>query len=85
MSNMDMILLVSGASLEIITDKTAEGNQFVQGFGGIGGKSFTHMKWKNAKVILMSITVIHVISKIYFGKKINGERTASKPSPWSLF
>jgi len=27
-----------GASLEIITDKSQEGSQFVRGFGGIGGK-----------------------------------------------
>ena len=29
-----------GATLEIITDKSQEGAQFVKGFGGIGGKSF---------------------------------------------
>ncbi|KAK3096160.1 hypothetical protein FSP39_023882 [Pinctada imbricata] len=43
---MDEILLTDwlvenytsyGASLDIITNKTAEGNQFVRGFGGIGG------------------------------------------------
>ena len=28
-----------GATLEIITDKSQEGAQFVKGFGGIGGKS----------------------------------------------
>lgn len=28
-----------GATLEIITDKSQEGSQFVRGFGGIGGKS----------------------------------------------
>lgn len=27
-----------GATLEIITDKSQEGAQFVKGFGGIGGK-----------------------------------------------
>lgn len=26
-----------GATLEIITDKSQEGSQFVRGFGGIGG------------------------------------------------
>lgn len=31
-----------GATLEIITDKSQEGSQFVRGFGGIGGEtSFT--------------------------------------------
>lgn len=29
-----------GATLEIITDKSQEGSQFVRGFGGIGGESF---------------------------------------------
>lgn len=29
---------VSGATLEIITDKSQEGAQFVKGFGGIGGE-----------------------------------------------
>lgn len=29
-----------GATLEIITDKSQEGSQFVRGFGGIGGKPF---------------------------------------------
>jgi peptide chain release factor subunit 1 len=27
-----------GAKIEIITDKSPEGSQFVRGFGGIGGK-----------------------------------------------
>lgn len=27
-----------GATLEIVTDKSQEGSQFVRGFGGIGGK-----------------------------------------------
>lgn len=28
-----------GATLEIVTDKSQEGSQFVKGFGGIGGKT----------------------------------------------
>lgn len=28
-----------GATLEIVTDKSQEGSQFVKGFGGIGGES----------------------------------------------
>ena len=28
-----------GATLEIITDRSQEGAQFVKGFGGIGGKA----------------------------------------------
>lgn len=30
-------LLCEGAVLEIVTDKSQEGSQFVRGFGGIGG------------------------------------------------
>jgi peptide chain release factor subunit 1 len=32
-----------GATLEIITDKSQEGSQFVRGFGGIGGESRVKM------------------------------------------
>lgn len=31
-----------GATLEIITDKSQEGSQFVRGFGGIGGQYHQH-------------------------------------------
>lgn len=31
-----------GATLEIITDKSQEGSQFVRGFGGIGGELFLY-------------------------------------------
>ena len=31
-------MTVSGATLEIITDKSQEGAQFVKGFGGSGGE-----------------------------------------------
>lgn len=30
-------LFISGSTLEIITDKSQEGSQFVRGFGGVGG------------------------------------------------
>jgi hypothetical protein len=30
-----------GATLEIVTDKSQEGSQFVKGFGGIGGECFS--------------------------------------------
>ena len=30
--------VLTGATLEIITDKSQEGAQFCKGFGGIGGK-----------------------------------------------
>lgn len=32
-----------GATLEIITDKSQEGSQFVRGFGGIGGQYSYHL------------------------------------------
>lgn len=34
-----------GATLEIITDKSQEGSQFVRGFGGIGGKKIVVISW----------------------------------------
>lgn len=37
-----------GATLEIITDKSQEGSQFVRGFGGIGGRrviQFVRVVW----------------------------------------
>ena len=34
-----------GATLEIVTDRSQEGNQFVKGFGGIGGL----VNWLNKK------------------------------------
>lgn len=33
-----------GATLEIITDKSQEGSQFVRGFGGIGGQYFCEIQ-----------------------------------------
>ena len=32
-----MLFARSGATLEIVTDKSQEGSQFVRGFGGVGG------------------------------------------------
>lgn len=34
-----------GATLEIVTDKSQEGSQFVKGFGGIGGESTPTSCW----------------------------------------
>lgn len=31
------IFFFQGATLEIVTDKSQEGSQFVRGFGGVGG------------------------------------------------
>lgn len=36
-----------GATLEIITDKSQEGSQFVRGFGGIGGLYFKDTDYKS--------------------------------------
>lgn len=36
---MFTIFNLTGATLEIITDKSQEGAQFCKGFGGIGGRS----------------------------------------------
>lgn len=40
-----------GATLEIVTDKSQEGSQFVKGFGGIGGKP----QKENAAVFCFSV------------------------------
>lgn len=34
-----------GATLEIITDRSQEGSQYVRGFGGIGGMSLVFIKY----------------------------------------
>jgi peptide chain release factor subunit 1 len=39
-----------GSHLEIITDKSSEGNQFVKGFGGIGGILRYKMETTNCDV-----------------------------------
>lgn len=36
-----------GAALEIVTDKSQEGAQFVRGFGGIGGELIGYAFWVN--------------------------------------
>ena len=36
-----------GATLEFVTDRSQEGNQFVKGFGGIGGEE--NMSYDNPK------------------------------------
>ena len=35
-----------GVTLEIVTDKSQEGSQFVKGFGGIGGELLSLLKNK---------------------------------------
>lgn len=46
-----------GATLEIVTDKSQEGAQFVKGFGGIGGEKierFLHMANTRGKFEILS-------------------------------
>lgn len=43
-----------GATLEIVTDKSQEGSQFVKGFGGIGGK----LQGKNAFCLFLMFDLI---------------------------
>ena len=40
-----------GTQLEIVTDRSQEGAQFVKGFGGIGGK---HKRKKQAEITVVS-------------------------------
>lgn len=45
-----------GATLEIITDKSQEGSQFVRGFGGIGGQYLLKFNvWYNDKCKTLTI------------------------------
>lgn len=46
-----------GATLEIVTDKSQEGSQFVKGFGGIGGKYSTDFDLiGNGKILFYQYT-----------------------------
>jgi peptide chain release factor subunit 1 len=38
-----------GATLEIVTDKSQEGSQFVRGFGGVGGRFILRLNNENMK------------------------------------
>lgn len=51
-----------GATLEIITDKSQEGSQFVRGFGGIGGKLF--VKFKREKIIQIHILMLKLLTNV---------------------
>lgn len=42
-----------GATLEIITDKSQEGSQFVRGFGGIGGQYIYLIQFKYNSSLLI--------------------------------
>lgn len=46
-----------GATLEIITDKSQEGSQFVRGFGGIGGECYP-------QIFYLQINSIRIKKKI---------------------
>jgi len=62
-----------GATLEIITDKSQEGAQFVRGFGGIGGQNCLHHYYYNHVVFgelllfVMSFTVVWFSAHIPLG------------------
>jgi len=43
-----------GASLEIITDKSQEGSQFVRGFGGIGGSFLSYLIYLFSNALLLN-------------------------------
>lgn len=67
---MCTIFNLTGATLEIITDKSQEGAQFCKGFGGIGGRSpnvfFCHFFFKCPKalrnlLILYCQCLVHVV------------------------
>lgn len=34
---LNQFIFIKGTTLEIVTDKSQEGSQFVRGFGGVGG------------------------------------------------
>lgn len=60
--------LISGIALEIVSDKTQEGFQFVNGFDGIGGKS---------KVFLY-FSIIIILTKVFFIKRITRKMQVSR-------
>lgn len=54
-----------GATLEIVTDKSQEGSQFVKGFGGIGGKWRIQLYWIWCLInieICMYKVIVHYIN-----------------------
>lgn len=46
-----------GATLEIITDKSQEGSQFVRGFGGIGGQYILNKRVYIIIIIISCLTI----------------------------
>ena len=53
-----------GAVLEIVSDKSQEGAQFVRGFGGLGGLHFLHIfNLSKIKIITMICGVLSHIPK----------------------
>lgn len=64
------LLLNLGATLEIITDKSQEGAQFVRGFGGIGGEKtliyikLTYQQVENSYCLLFIIPLqVYIICR----------------------
>lgn len=52
-----------GATLEIITDRSQEGSQFVKGFGGIGGKLCILIGWPELGLYLV------LLVRLYLGQR----------------
>ena len=47
-----------GSTLEIITDRSQEGSQYVRGFGGIGGEALLVFSWKKVFFIFLLAIII---------------------------
>lgn len=64
-----------GATLEIITDKSQEGSQFVRGFGGIGGKFllyyFIIFKNYNFSLFIIEYINLHIANSLGKNKTHN--------------
>jgi hypothetical protein len=71
-----------GATLEIITDKSQEGSQFVRGFGGIGGKScffgLPLTKINEIEITLTLISILRLFCLIVGWTEIEGKFFSSK-------
>lgn len=53
-----------GATLEIVTDKSQEGSQFVKGFGGIGGERTLNLDlFINEKLLIQNGITVYFFPK----------------------
>lgn len=72
-----------GATLEIITDKSQEGSQFVRGFGGIGGK-WNHKKRNFISHFFLSLYFLHFFAISHKGilrYKVDFQSMAAEEEP----